>query len=82
MGKAVIVSDVTPYSEWIKDGVNGIKVNTNRNNIDWFLAIKRLTKEPELRKDLSLALQETIKKNFDMDTHNKTRAELYKQLTK
>lgn len=80
MGKAVIVSDVTPYAEWIKDGVNGVKINPNRNGIDWFVAIKRLAKEPELRKDLSLALEETIKENFDLDEHNKTRVQLYKRL--
>lgn len=81
MGKAVIVSDVTPYAEWIKDGVNGLKVSPNRNGIDWFVAIKRLAKEPELRKDLSLALEETIHKCFDLDEHNKTRVQLYKKLT-
>lgn len=82
MGKAVIVSDISPYTEWIKDGVNGIKVSPTRNHIDWYLAVKKLANEPNMRKDLSLALQETIKENFDLDKNNLKRVELYKQLTK
>lgn len=80
MGKAVIVSNVLPYSAYIKDGVNGMLVDPSRNNIDWYLAIKRLTKEPERRADMGAALQETIKTHFDMDKHNQTRADLYKSL--
>lgn len=80
MGKAAIVSNVLPYSKWIKHGVNGLLVNPSRNNIDWYLSIKKLTREPSMRQDLAEALTETIKKNFDMDTHNIIRAELYKSL--
>ena len=81
MGKAVIVSDVEPYAKWIKDGVNGIKINPNRNNIDWWIAMKKLIREPQMRKDLADGLSATIKEHFDMDTHNKRRAELYRSLT-
>ena len=80
MGKAVIVSDVLPYSKWIKHGVNGFKVNPNRNNIDWYLCMKKLIQEPEMRKDMAMALQETIKENFDIDKWNKVRLNLYKNL--
>ncbi len=81
MSKPVIVSDVTPYSEWIEDGVNGIKINPNRNNIDWYVAIRKLAKEPSMRKDMGQALHETIITNFDIDKHNLKRLELYKNLT-
>ena len=81
MGKAVIVSDVTPYSEWIKDGVNGIKINPNRNNIDWYVAMRKLAKEPNMRKDMAAALSQTIAEHFNIDTHNLKRAEIYKKLT-
>ena len=80
MKKAVVCSMVTPYQEWIKHEKNGLLVNPSRNNIDWFLAIRRLTMNPSLVEDMGEALHETITKNFDLDTHNKTRAELYKSL--
>lgn len=79
MGKAIIVSDMSPYSKWI-DSKNGIKVKHENNNMGWYLAIKKLTLEPNYRKDLAAGLQETIKTYFDMDKHNQTRAELYYKL--
>lgn len=80
MGKTVIVSDVEPYSKWIEDGVNGIKINPNRNSIDWYIAMKKLIKEPQMRRDLADGLKETIMENFNMDVHNRVRADLYKSL--
>jgi glycosyltransferase involved in cell wall biosynthesis len=80
MGKAVIVSDTEPYTSWIKHGVNGLKVKDSRNNIDWYVNMRKLILEPNLRKDLAAGLKETITEFFDMDTHNEVRAELYKSL--
>lgn len=80
MGKAVIVSDVDPYSEWIEDGVNGIKINPKRNNTDWYLAMKRLIDNPEKVQEMGENLKATIHKYFDMDKHNERRYELYRQL--
>jgi glycosyltransferase involved in cell wall biosynthesis len=80
MGKAVIVSDTEPYTSWIKHGVNGLKVKDSRNNIDWYVNMRKLILEPNLRKDLAAGLKETITEFFDMDTHNSVRADLYKSL--
>lgn len=80
MGKAVIVSDTEPYKKWIINGVNGIKVSPSRNNIDWYIAMRNLIKEPSRIKDLADGLKETIREHFDIDKHNKTRADLYKSL--
>lgn len=80
MKKAVICSRITPYQEVIKHEVNGLLINPARNNIDWFCAIRRLTLNPHLAEDMGEALHETITEKFDLDVHNKTRAELYKSL--
>ena len=80
MKKAVICSRVSPYQQWIKHGVNGILVNPSRNNIDWFVAIRRMALNPNMAEDMGAALHETIKENFDIDKHNRTRADLYKSL--
>lgn len=79
MGKAVIVNDVLPYSNWIKHGVNGLKVSTGRS-IDWYLNIKKLAMNPTMIKDLGAGLEETIKTHFNMDKHNERRLQLYKSL--
>lgn len=80
MKKAAICSRISPYQQWIRHEVNGILINPSRNNIDWFTAIRRLVLNPNMAEDMGEALHETITKNFDLDTHNKTRAELYKSL--
>lgn len=80
MGKAVIVSDTDPYKDWITHGKNGLKVKGSRNGIDWYLNMKKLIQEPNLRNDLAEGLKETVQEYFDMDTHNEARAELYKSL--
>lgn len=82
MKKAVIVSNISPYKQWIKDGVNGLVVNPSRNNIDWFVAMRKLILNPGMREDLAGDLHETIITNFDLDKHNLKRVEIYKQLTK
>src|SRR3990167_4322442 len=80
MKKAVICSDMSPYREWIRHGINGFLVPHSRNNIDWCVYIRKLTLNPSMARDMGLALHETITKNFDLDTHNRTRADLYKSL--
>lgn len=80
MKKAVICSNVTPYKEFIKHGVNGLLVSPSRNDIDWMVNIRKLTLNPSMVEDMAEALHETIKEKFDIDVHNKTRAELYKSL--
>ena len=80
MKKTVICSDMLPYNQWIKNGENGFLVKAERNNIDWYLQMKKLIFNPNLIQDMGKALHETIKKNFDMDKHNVTRTDLYKSL--
>lgn len=80
MGKAVICSDVLPYNKFIKNGVNGILVSHSRNEIDWFVAMRKLILNPQMRIDMAGELQKTIKENFDLDTHNMKRDELLKSL--
>ena len=65
-GKAVIISDTEPYKGWIEHGKNGLVA---KGSIDWYVNMKKLIKEPELRKDLSLALKETIDEYFVMCVH-------------
>lgn len=79
MGKAVIVSDVLPYSKWIVHGKNGLKVNNSRP-IDWYLNMKKLIENPDMIKNLAGELNETIKKNFDIKEYTTKRANLYREI--
>jgi processive 1,2-diacylglycerol beta-glucosyltransferase len=80
MKKTVICSDILPYNQWIKDGVNGILIKPERNFIDWFTAIRKLILNPGLAKQLGDALHKTVTENFNLDKHNKKRDYLLQSL--
>lgn len=81
MKKPCIVSNVLPYKTIAKDGTNALCVDPFKNETDWYLYIKKLIKEPNLRKDLGEALYETVKEKFNIETITKKRIELYDKLT-
>lgn len=76
MGKSVIVSDVTPYKEYIKDGENGLIAT------DWYTEIKYMIENPEHRKEMAEALTQTIVKHFNPLVIGNKRGDLYRQLAK
>lgn len=75
--KAIIASEVLPYTYDLNEN-NSILVNNKLNN--WYVAMRRLVVEPNLRADLGEALYETVKDDFDIRNATKTRAQLYKDL--
>lgn len=79
MSKPVIVSDAPQYVDYIQDGVNGFIVKET-NNMKWFTSVRKLILDRSLREKMGAALNETIKKHFDIDKHNLTRLQLYKSL--
>lgn len=58
--KAVIVSDVHPYTPLINHGVNCLKVNSTDNNNGWYKSIKRLCNDRELIKQLADQLHKDV----------------------
>lgn len=80
MKKAVIVSNVYPYSIDCIGGKNCLTVGHNTNYPDWYLNIKKLINEPNLREDLAAALHETVKDKYHIKTVNELRKQLYKKL--
>ena len=79
MSKPIIVSDAPQYTDWIEDGVNGFIVKES-NNMKWFTSVRKLILDKSLREDMGAALNDTVKKHFDIDKHNLTRLDLYKSL--
>ena len=75
--KAVIVSDVMPYSPLIKHGVNCLAV---RKYGDWFKHIKYLINNPNEVIRLGNNLYDTVKDNYNQNKVTKDRYNLYKCL--
>ena len=59
-----------------KDG-NALLVSTSKNHKDWYRNIKRLIQNPEMVKELSVNLYNTVKDTYSMEAVCKDRRELY-----
>ena len=59
-----------------KDG-NALLVSTSKNHKDWYRNIKRLIQNPEMVKELSTNLYDTVKDTYSMEAVCKNRRELY-----
>jgi glycosyltransferase involved in cell wall biosynthesis len=75
--KAVIVSDVLPYSTLITRD-NCLKV---KEKVDWYHNCKRLLENPNLSKDLGEALYQSVQK-FSLDRVNIQRNKFYQDVCK
>lgn len=80
MGKAVICSDIHPYTLIAKDKENCLAVSSKRNHVDWYKAAKKLISQPNMRNDLALSLQAHIQQHYNLDTINKIRLDLLEHL--
>ncbi len=80
MKKSVIVSEVHPYTIDCINRENCLTVRPNMNLMDWFLHIKRMINEPNLREDMAAALHETVKEKYHVKTQNAVRKDLYKKI--
>lgn len=79
MHKGCIVSDVKPYDILIDD-FNCVRVNPNRNGIDWFIAMRNLCKDRNKISDIGEALYETVKIKHHIDTVNVERKQIFERL--
>lgn len=90
--KALIAQNYGPYKidgknaieyggEWNKDG-NSILIDTNRNHKNWYKAMTKLIENPELIKQLSDNLYDTVKDTYSDEKVAEIRYNLYKKLLK
>ena len=88
--KAIIAQNYGPYQidlvnaqefggGWNENG-NGILVDSNKNHKDWYKFIKKLVENPELIKQLSANLHNTVKDTYSMDKVTENRRDLYLKL--
>ena len=88
--KAIIAQDFGPYQIDIKNAYqfgggwdptgNGLLVDSNRNHKDWVKHLKKLIENPELIKQLSDNLYNTVSDKYSMDKVSENRKILYLKL--
>lgn len=87
--KAMIVSNLGPYTLDLKHALtngqfnnngNALLVDENRNHSDWSKYITVLYKNPNLVKDLGERLYETVKDKYNLTTVTNLRSSFYKSL--
>jgi glycosyltransferase involved in cell wall biosynthesis len=73
MGKAIIVSNIYPYTNLITKK-NCIAVSDNK--MGWYDGMKKLIKNPRLAEDLSQQLAQDVKEKYDITKVNEKRLEI------
>ena len=89
--KAIISSEVNPYTldliSAVNDGKfnnkgNALLVNPKRNHKDWAKHMKRLVENPNMIEDLGNRLYETVKDTYSLKKVCKDRIEFFKSIIK
>ena len=90
--KAIIAQDFGPYQIDLKNAHqfgggwdptgNALLVNSNRNHKDWVKGLKKLIENPELIKQLSENLYNTVKDKYSINKVSEDRRALYLNLLK
>lgn len=78
--KALIAQNFGPYTIDIKNGENGLLVDTHKNHKQWFKHVKKLIDNPNMVSDMGEALYETVKDTYSLQKVTSDRAEFYKSL--
>jgi glycosyltransferase involved in cell wall biosynthesis len=73
MGKAIIVSNIYPYTNLITKK-NCIAVSDNK--MGWYDGMKKLIKNPRLGEDLAMQLSQDVKEKYDINKVNEKRLEI------
>jgi glycosyltransferase involved in cell wall biosynthesis len=87
--KAIIASDVKPYTDILKTSVNegqfisngnSLLVSSRKNHKEWFKHMKRLIESPNMVEDLGNRLHETVKDKYSLKNVSETRVDFLKNL--
>ena len=76
MGAAGVYSSGDPYEGVITDGLTGFLASTPE---EWYLSIKRLIEEPQLRYQMVLAAQKMIREKWLLSSHIAEWNEVYEK---
>lgn len=79
--KPIICSKVMPYLYDVNTN-HGFYVEPKRNHSDWYDAIKKLSKQPELIKEMGENLYNLVSKKYDIHNVNEKRTQIYNYYAK
>jgi processive 1,2-diacylglycerol beta-glucosyltransferase len=79
LGVSGIFSNITPYSNIIKHGKNGLLAS---NLEEWENCIIQLIENPSLRHEIAYKVQNTIRKNWLLSQHSQEWHEKYQKIIK
>lgn len=79
IGSPGVYSNLAPYQGLVNDGVNGF-LASNRN--EWLEKLSQLIENPELRKQMVLAAQKTVKENWLLSENIKSWQDIFDRLNR
>ncbi len=77
MGLPGVYSRVTPYSSVVEEGVNGFTASSIN---EWIGALSQLIENPQLREAITLAAQETVRRDWLLSDHAHFWPETYAEI--
>jgi len=80
--KTLIAQDFGIYSKLIEDGKNGILIPTNKNDKEWYKAMRKVILDKDYRDDLANNLHEFVVDKYSLENVTKDRVAFYKQIVK
>lgn len=78
--KVLIAQDYGIYNKLLKHGENSILIPTNKNDKEWYKAMKKVILDKDYREELSNNLHQMVKEKYDIRNVNKDRINFYKQI--
>jgi len=79
IGAPGVYSDLAPYQTLVNDGVNGFLAS---NRDEWLEKLGQLIEHPELRKQMALAAQKTVKENWLLSENIKSWLDIFDRLNR
>jgi len=80
--KTLIAQDFGIYSELLKDGQNGILIPTNKNDKDWYKAMRKVILDKDYRDMLANNLHEFVVEKYSIKNVTDERVAFYKKIVK
>lgn len=77
MGLPGVYSRVTPYSSVVEEGKNGFTASTIN---EWIDSLSQLIENPQLRERMTLAAQETVRRDWLLSDHAHLWSETYAEI--
>lgn len=76
----LVATDCGAYQEWIENGKTGFLIDPEAPVSEWIRVMTKVCKNPNLVKDMGLALKEITDREFDLNKNVDQRLKLYEEM--